>query len=184
MLALILYLFSLIALLIFLIFITVYGIFLIYSSIKGAPYVPTRKKVIDDILAPVKIKANNFFMELGSGDGRILRYAGKKYNCQGIGVDVNPILVAWAKILTRLERQEKKIDFQVKNIFDPDSRRADFIYLFLMPELIQKLVAKMNKELKPGAIVIAHAFPVKPWANKLFYTLKQLPFSTYYYQIR
>ena len=181
--ALIAYLILLFALLFFLIFMTIYTLFLIYSSIKGAPYVPTRKKVIEEILALAKIKKNKIFIELGSGDGRVVRRAVQKYGAEGLGIDVNPLLIIWGKILAKVEGTGEKIDFQVKNIFDADLRRGDYIYLFLMPSLIEKLTEKMNIELKHGAVVIAHGFPVKSWEKKLFYTLKRSPFPTYYYRI-
>lgn len=183
MLALIAYLMLLLALLFFFIFMSVYTLFLIYSSMKGAPYVPTKKKVIEEILKPAKIKKNTSFVELGSGDGRIVRYATKRYGIKGLGVDINPILITWAKILAKFEGLDKKVDFQIKDIFASDLKEFDYIYLFLMPDLIGKLTDKMNKELKSGAVVIAHGFPVKSWQKKLFYILKRNPFPTYYYRI-
>lgn len=183
MLVLILYLLLLIGLLTFLVLISVYTIFLIYSSVKGAPYVPTRKQVIEEILKPAKIKKNKFFVELGSGDGRILRYAARRFGVRGVGFDVNPWLVFWSRILAGFERLEDKIDFQMKNVFDADLAKADYVYLFLMPALIEKLEGKMNRDLKKGSIVIAHGFPVKGWKKKIFYTLKKSPFPTYYYRI-
>lgn len=182
MLALIAYLLFIFALLLFLIFMTVYTLFLIYSSIKGAPYVPTKRKIIEEILGPAKIKKHGYFVELGSGDGRVVRYAVKKFGARGVGIDVNPILTNWAKILAKLEGLDGKIEFKVQNIFDSDLSRVDYIYLFLMPALINKLTDKMAKELKKGAIVIAHGFPVKSWGEKLFFIRKEEPFPTYYYK--
>ncbi|MFH0979330.1 MAG: SAM-dependent methyltransferase, partial [Candidatus Roizmanbacteria bacterium] len=113
------------------------------------------------------------------GDGRIVRTAVKHYEVKGVGIDINPLLIYWAKILGK-----NKAQFKVENIFDTDLKQADYVYIFLMPKLIEKLTLKMNKELKKGTIVISHAFPVKGWEIKLFKTLKRVPFPTYYYKIK
>ncbi len=163
--------------LIFLIFMSLYTLFLIYSSFMGSPYVPTKSKKVLEILKHAHLKKGKLFVELGSGDGRIVRWAVKKYHVKGLGVDINPLLVFWSKILGG-----KNIEFKVENIFDTDLKKADYVYLFLMPKLIEKLVIKMKKELKKGAIVISHGFPIKGWEKKLYKKLNDNPFPTYYYK--
>ena len=183
MIPLILYLVLLFSLLFFLIFMSVYTLSLIYSSFKGAPYVPTKMKVLEQILIPAKLNKNSFLMELGSGDGRMLIFASKRFGVRGLGVDINPLLVFWSNIWAKQDKVEKRISFRVKNIFNTDLSPADCVYIFLMPELIEKLTEKMEKELKKNTMVIAHGFPVKRWKKKLVHTLKQSPFPTYYYRV-
>lgn len=164
-------------------FMSVYTLSLIYSSLKGSPYVATRKKRVEEILREANLKKGKLFIELGSGDGRIVRTAVKIFGVRGIGIDVNPLLILWARILVRLTFQEKKaITFKVENIFDTDLTKADYIYLFLMPKMIEELSKKMEKELKNDALVISHGFPIKGWERKLVKTLKVIPFPTYYYK--
>lgn len=183
MVALILYLMVILFILLFLIFMSVYTLFLIYSSIKGSPYVPTKNRILDEILEPAKIKKGSYFIELGSGDGRMLRHVVKKYEVRGLGVDVNPLLVVWSRFLAKLSKIDTA-EFKVENIFDTEYRNADCLYIFLMPELIDKLTPKLVKELKKGTVVISHGFPVKAWKSKLYFTLKRTPFPTYYYRIK
>ncbi len=158
---------------------SVYTISLIYSSIKGSPYVATRKKRIEEILSMADLKKNKTFIELGSGDGRIVREAVNLYGVKGIGIDINPLLVFWAKLLGH-----RNIEFRVENIFDTDLTRADYVYIFLMPKLIEELSKKMDKELKKGTIVISHGFPIKNWEKKLYKKIEKIPFPTYYYRIK
>lgn len=171
------YLAIILFILVFLIFMSLYTLFLIYSSLMGSPYVPTKSKKVLEILKHAYLKKGKLFVELGSGDGRIVRWAVKKYHVKGLGVDINPLLVFWSKILGG-----KNIDFRVQNIFDVDLKNADYIYLFLMPKLIEKLALKMKKELKKGCIIISHGFPLKGWEKKLYKKLEDRPFSTYYYK--
>lgn len=182
MISLILYLIALLLLLIFLIFMSVYGLSLIYSSLMGAPYVPTKKKLALEILKEVNFKKNGLFIELGSGDGRIVRTAVKNYPISGMAVDVNGLLIIWSKFLSQLEGTNQRIDFVVKNILAVNLTKADYIYLFLFPALIEKLVPKFNKELKKGAIIISHGFPIKEYESKLIKEVKRRPFPTYYYR--
>ncbi|MCL4364148.1 class I SAM-dependent methyltransferase [Patescibacteria group bacterium] len=179
MVILILYLLAVLLLLIFLIFMSIYTLSLIYSSLKGSPYVATRSRRVEEILGSADLKKGKLFIELGSGDGRVVRMAAKKYGIKGIGVDVNPLLIFWSKILGK-----KNIDFRTENIFTADLSKADYVYIFLMPKLIEELAKKMDRELKKGAVVISHGFPVKGWEKQLFRKLDVVPFPTYFYKIK
>ena len=148
----------------------------------GSPYVPTRNKVILDILKEVKFKRNYLFVELGSGDARIVRTAVKKYHLKGLAVDINGLITLWAKILSKFDKTNKNIIFKTENIFDTDLKKADYLYLFLMPDLLKKLVPKFDKELKKGAITISHGFPIKEYKKKLIKQVDRRPFPTYYYK--
>ena len=185
MLNLILYLIALFLLLVFLIFMSIYGLSLIISSLYGAPYVPTNKKLALEILKEIKFKKNGLFVELGSGDGRIVRTAVKEYQVKGVGVDINLLLIFWSKTLKFLDprlRRDDRLTFIQKNILKFDLTKADYIYLFLFPALIEKLVPKFDKELKKGTVIISHGFPVNEYKNKLIKKVERNPFPTYYYR--
>lgn len=184
MIYLIFYLILIFFLLVFLIIMSIYTLSLIYSSIKGSPYVATRSKRILEILENAHLKKGRLFIELGSGDGRVVREAVKQYQVKGIGIDINPLLVFWSKLICRLNSNlyKNNIVFRTENIFNTDLTKADYVYIFLMPKLIEELTPKLDKELKKGAIVISHGFPFKNWQKKLFKKLDRLPFPTYYYQ--
>jgi hypothetical protein len=162
---------------------TIYTALLIYSSLKGSPYVPTRAKIMSEIFSPAKMKKGGYLIELGSGDGRMLRFAAKNYRISGLGVDVNPLLVFWSRLVARAENLID-IKFKVENIFDTDMAKADYLYIFLMPDLIDKLTPKMDRELRKGTVVISHGFPIKAWKKKLYYTFERKTFPTYYYRIK
>lgn len=183
MMVFILYLILVFALLTFLIFMSVYGASLIFSSLMGAPYVPTRNKLAIEILKEVKFKKNCLFVELGSGDARITRAAVKNYQVKGQVVDVNWLLIVWSKILSRIDGIRKKMTFVNKNILNVDVTQADYIYLFLFPDLIKKLLPKFDKELKKGTIIISHGFPIDSFKNKLIKKVERSTFPTYYYKI-
>lgn len=160
---------------------SVYGFSLIVSSLMGAPYVPTSRKLPLEILKEVKFKRNGLFIELGSGDGRIVRTAVKNYPLRGIGVDINWLLVIWSRFLSRLDGTDKKINFITGNILKADLTKADYLYLFLFPVLIEKLIPNFDRQLKRGAIIISHGFAVKGYEKKLIKKVERNTFPTYYY---
>lgn len=172
---------------------SVYGLSLIYSSLMGAPYVPTKNKLAHEILKEVKFKKNSLFVELGSGDARITRTAVKNYKVRGMAIDVNWLLIFWSKILWFFDSRRSlsslggdgndKLTFKNENILNTDLTKADYIYLFLFPALIEKLIPKFNKELKKGTIIISHGFPVLEYKSKLFKKVDRKTFPTYYYKV-
>ena len=122
-------------------------------------------------------------MELGSGDGRLTRYAVKRYGVQGIGIDINPLLVWWSRFLSNRDGTGSQTQFLRKNVFDYSLKAVDYLYIFLMPELIVKLLPKFKKELKKGTVIISHGFKIIGYEKKLFHTEPDTSFSTFYYKV-
>ncbi|MFH0772994.1 MAG: class I SAM-dependent methyltransferase [bacterium] len=163
--------------------VAIYGVGLLFSAFKGAPYVPTSKKQLEKILKNVRLNKSSHFIELGSGDGRLLRYAAKQYGITGVGIEINPLLIWWSAFLSKRDGTSHKVQFINKNIFDYSFNRTDYLYIFLMPELIMKLIPKFKKELKKGAIIISHGFKIVGFEQRLIYVEIDKTFSTFYYKI-
>lgn len=153
----------------------------IYSHIVGAPYVTTTFNQVKKMTHAYPFPHNVYTVELGSGDGRFLRYVAKKYQANGYGVDLNPVVVWWSNILARIDKV--KVRFYRKNIFSVSLNEADVVYLFLLPEVIVKLRPKLEDELKKGVLVISHGFKIDGWEERLVYLLTDKPFFTYYYEV-
>jgi len=171
-------------LLLFLIFFSIYALLLIYSSLNGSPYVGTNNKKIVRILTSADLKKDSFFIDLGCGDGRVVLTAVSNFKVKGIGVDINPFLIKIANLKAKIQSVDKKsVKFICQNILKTDITGADFIYLFLLPNLIKRLKPKLEKELKKNTIIISHGFKIEGWEKKLIKKLPDLPFPTYYYKI-
>lgn len=179
----ILYFFLLFTELFILIGVSVYAIGLLFSTIKGAPYVPTSKKQLDVILKNAHLAKGSLLVELGSGDGRMIRYAAKIFGLKGVGIEINPLLVWWSSFLSRRDGTQKTVRFIRKNIFDYSLANADCLYIFLMPELITKLLPKFKKELKKGTLIISHGFKIIGYEKLLIHTVFDKKFSTFYYKV-
>lgn len=175
------YILAVVAEIVFLLSFTIFTFSLIISGLKGSPYVPTNKKELKAIFEQVSLKKGDKLFDLGCGDGRSLRFAVKEYKVDGTGYDVNTLLIWYSRFLAFI-KGIKGISFKVENILNVDLSSVDFVYIFLMPKLIQKLLPNFNNHLKRGAIVISHGFKVIGWEKKLIKTLKRDPFPTYYYK--
>ncbi len=180
MLITIFYLLLVIALLLFLLSMITYTLSLFYSSLKGSPYVPTKQKELEYILKEAHLKKGRTFLELGCGDGRVVRTAVINYKVKGIGIDINPLIIHYARFLAN--RQNIACEFCVKDIFDTDYGNTDYLYLFLMPDLLKKLLPVFEKQLKKSAIIISHGFKLHAWEQYLYKTIPHTPFPTYFYR--
>ncbi len=161
---------------------SVYMIFLIYSHLKGSPYVPTKQRELEYILEECRLKNNLVFYDLGCGDGRIVRTAVKKYAVTGYGFDINPLLLMYGRLAIKFQKINNIYLIQ-KNIYDVDLSRADFIYVFLMPEFLKKLKEKFLTECKKTVVIVSHGFVIEGWENKYFKKIPHTPFPTYFYRI-
>lgn len=166
----------------FIVGIAAYMLLLIYSSLMGSPYVPSKKKLLQRIFNEVSFNKKSKFLDLGCGDGRIVMYVARQYKIQAIGVDINPMMIAWARIKTRLARLSG-VKFRVENIFKTNLAEYDIIYLFLMPKFLAQLKPKLLRETKKETIFISHGFKIENWDKYCYRTLSDRPFNTYFYKI-
>lgn len=182
MLRLFAYFIALILELLFAISFIVYTLSLMYSSIKGAPFVPTRVKEAEFVLREANLKKNSIFYDLGCGDGRIVRIAAQKFAVRGIGIDVNPLLIWYARLLSRIQKINC-LEFIQQNILESNISGADVVYLFLMPKLVKTFRKKLDTDLKKETLVISHGFSIEGWEKKLFKKISHKPYPTYFYRV-
>ena len=78
--------------------ILLFALFALVSDFKGAPYVPITQQFISQILKKAQLKKGQVFMELGSGDGRVIIEAVAKYQVQGIGIEIHPLLIIYSRL--------------------------------------------------------------------------------------
>src|SRR3989344_874022 len=98
MISYILYLIVIFLILIFIAFVAIYLIGLIYSSFKGSPYVPTKRKILRNILKRGGLKKGQTFIFISCGDVRVVEEAISTFGAIGTGIDINPLLIVRAKI--------------------------------------------------------------------------------------
>lgn len=123
----------------------------------GAPYLPTLSKQSQKALELLDIKPGQKFIELGSGDGRVLLMAAKRgANC--IGYEINPLLVLYSRLITY--KYKNQVSVVWGNFWTKSLKNADAIYVFLLPKYMEKLNKKLTQEIKQPVKVVSFAFQI------------------------
>jgi SAM-dependent methyltransferase len=133
-------------------------------SIDGGPYVPTPQVVVDRMLELAKVRHDDVVYDLGSGDGRLVITAARRYGARGVGVEREGRLVALARFAAEEARVQDLASFTQGDLFEADLRKATVVTLYLLPHLLEKLLPKLSAELAPGARIVAHDYSLYPWA--------------------
>lgn len=128
----------------------------------SVPYVPTPQAVVDRMLDMAKVTAQDYLIDLGSGDGRIVVTAAKKFGARGFGVDLNPVRISEANENARKMGVTDKVAFYQRNLFETDLTQATVITMYLLPRVNLELRPKLL-ELKPGTRLVSHDFDMGDW---------------------
>lgn len=158
----------------------IHSLFCIIVDFTGAPFVGTDSKIIDEILQQADIKKGQQFLELGSGDGRVVRRAVKKYGVYGTGIDLHIPLIIYSRLQAKLSGL-RNIEFKVANFFKTDLSQADVIFVFLLPKTLEKLKPKLLGETKKNTLIISHGFKIAGMEKNLVKKIDRKIFPTYYY---
>ena len=127
-------------------------------------YVPTPQVVVDEMLRMAKVGANDYLIDLGSGDGRIIITAAKKLGARGFGVDLDTYLLKIANATAQKEGIADRARFIEQNLFETDLGPATVITTYLLPEMNQRLRPKLLT-LKPGTRVVTHDYHMGEWES-------------------
>lgn len=132
-------------------------------GLSGGPYVPTPQRVVDAMLGMAGVTDRDYVIDLGSGDGRIVIAAAQKYGARGKGYDIDDELVGRSNAAARKLRLEQRVRFERRDVLQADIREATVITLYLLPEMMGVLRAKLLRELRPGTRIVSHDFDFGDW---------------------
>jgi hypothetical protein len=128
------------------------------------PYVPTPIDVVERMLTLAKVSANDYLIDLGSGDGRLVRESARRIGNRGLGVEHDPELVARSAELARSDGVGGKVSFVQQDLFATDISPASVVTMYLLPAVNLKLRPRLLTLLKPGTRVVSHDFDMGDWA--------------------
>ena len=127
------------------------------------PYVATPPQVVEAMLEIAKVGPRDYIVDLGSGDGRIVIAAAKKYGARGMGVDLDAGLVYNARREAERSGVKDKVEFHAQNLFTADIAQASVLTAYLMPNVNMQLRPRLFSELKAGTRVVSHEFDFGNW---------------------
>jgi SAM-dependent methyltransferase len=126
-------------------------------------FTPTRQPVADAMLKLARVTSDDVVYDLGSGDGRIPILAAQKYGARAVGIDLDPQLIALSREVAREGEVSDKVTFIEGDLFTADISAATVVTLYLSPTMNNRLELKLREELRPGARVVSHQFPIGNW---------------------
>jgi len=149
------------------------------------PYMPTHEKVVAEMLKVAKVGKDDVLYDLGSGDGRIVITAARRFGTRGVGVDIDPERVKEANENAVKAGVTDRVRFIQQDLFATDIREATVVTLYLLPEVNLRLRPKLLKDLKPGTRVVSHNYDMGDWAplKTIIVNLPETSHTVYYWVV-
>ena len=132
------------------------------DNIAG-PYVPTPWPIVDELLKLADIGPKDLVYDLGSGDGRLVITAAKRYGARGMGIELDGKLVKLATEGALREGVAPRVKFVQGDLFESSFKDATVVTLYLLPRFVTRLVPRFREELRPGTRIVSHDYPLSPW---------------------
>jgi ubiquinone/menaquinone biosynthesis C-methylase UbiE len=105
--------------------------------------------------------------DLGCGDGRIVIAAAQTFGARGVGIDINPTLIAQAQANAQQTGVAERVTFRVQDAMTVDVSDATVVTLYLLSASNVKLRPILTRALRPGARIVAHNYPIGDWEPDL-----------------
>jgi cyclopropane fatty-acyl-phospholipid synthase-like methyltransferase len=132
-------------------------------SPEEIPFVPSPIEVVDRMLELADVSSRDVVYDLGSGDGRIVIRAAKKYGARGVGIEMDELLLAKARKAAEAEGVSHLVEFRAEDALKTDLSPATVITLYMLPWFNEAMKPKFQKHLRPGARIVAHDFGIEGW---------------------
>lgn len=134
------------------------------SILDEIPFVPTPMEVVDRMLEMAEVNRGDVVYDLGSGDGRIVIRAAKKYGARGVGIEMDAQLVELSRKKAREEGVSHLVEFRVEDALKVDVSPATVVTLYMLPWFNAKLKPAFERQLRAGARVVAHDYDIDGWS--------------------
>jgi SAM-dependent methyltransferase len=133
------------------------SIAVVLPATGGALFVGTSPERIAAFLEAVPMGPGQVFVDLGCGDGRVLKRVRRRYPVKAMGYEINPL----AYVLARLRcLGASGIEIRLGNFWKADLSEADIVFCYLYPDIMREIGPKLFRQLKPGVTFISCNFPV------------------------
>lgn len=132
------------------------------QPLEEVPFITSPDNVTLEMLSSAGVKRGDHVIDLGSGDGRIVITAAKKFEATGLGVEIDPALVEKSIANARNAGVADKVEFRVQDLFKTDLAPASVITMYLLPEFNLQLRPALLA-LKPGTRIVSHDWDMGDW---------------------
>ena len=132
------------------------------AASEDVPFITTPDNVTMTMLQIARVNDKDYVIDLGSGDGRIVITAAKRFGARGLGVEIVPDLVAKSRENAQAAGVASRTEFREEDLFKTDLAHASVITMYLLPEVNLELRPKLLA-LKPGTRVVSHDWDMGDW---------------------
>lgn len=129
---------------------------------EEVPFIVTPDNVTVAMLELARVGPRDVVLDLGSGDGRIVVTAARRFGARGLGVEIVPDLVAASRRHAEAAGVADRVRFVEQDLFRTDLAPASVITMYLLPELNLQLRPKLLA-LAPGTRVVSHDWDMDDW---------------------
>ncbi len=139
------------------------GMWTLIPRWHGIPPTPARARWIRKALAQAAVQPGEVLVDLGAGDGRVLRIAAREFGAHAVGYEIEPLhcAVGWCAAL--LSGVLARVSIRNRDLYHADLSQADVVYLYLNPSFVETLRGRLRQQLSPGARVVSLDFPIEGW---------------------
>jgi SAM-dependent methyltransferase len=130
---------------------------------KIVPFVPTPQDVVERMLEMAQVKAGDVVYDLGSGDGRIVVTAAKKYGVKAVGFEIDGELIKQSRESIKKAGVAQLAEIRQQDIRSVDLAPASVLTMYLLPEVNLMIRPNIWKQMKPGSRVVSHDFDMGDW---------------------
>ena len=124
--------------------------YILWPRFRGAPWAPTSRRTVHKMLALAGVRPGDVVYDLGSGDGRILIMATRRFGARAVGIEIDPLFYLWTQLKITVLGQRRRVRLIRGDLFDQDLSQAD--------------VGKLARELRPGTRVVSRRFQLPGWS--------------------
>lgn len=122
-----------------------------------APYWQSPPAIVEAMLDLARLRPGECLIDLGCGDGRIVIAAARR-GARAIGIDIDPARIAEAEAAAGAASVTAA--FRREDLFETPLAEADIVTLYLLGHVNNLLAGRLAAELRPGARIVSHAFPI------------------------
>lgn len=143
--------------------VVVLTLWIMWSDILGAGFEPTSRRLVRRMLELAEVKEGDLVYDLGSGDGRIVIEAARRYKARAVGIEADPLRFLYSRMMIVILGLNQQVKIEWGNFFNGDLSPATVITLFLSQKANQKLKRKLISELRPGTRIVSYYWRIHGW---------------------
>ena len=132
------------------------------QSGKDVIWVPTPEGLVERMLRMAQVTSQDRVVDLGSGDGRIVIAAARRFQARALGIEYNPKMVELARANAQKEGVTGLAQFREGDIFRENFSDATVVTMYLLSALNMRLRPTLLA-MKPGTRCVSHQFEMGEW---------------------